>query len=68
MSWETDYDGWKATEPDPLPTRRFGVDVIMNVTVDAIDFDHARQLAEETAKGMGGKNVDYIEVSSIQEL
>jgi hypothetical protein len=62
------YDEYKATEEDPLPTRRFGVDVIMNITVDAIDFDHARQLAEETAKGMGGKNVDYIEVSSIQEL
>lgn len=68
MSWETDYDGWKATEPDPLPTRRYSVDVVINITVDAVDDDHARELAENIANGFKNKDVDYIEISSLHEL
>ena len=62
------YDEWKAKEPEPLPTYRFGVDVVMNITVEAVDNDHARELAEAVANSLKTKDIDYIEIASIQEL
>lgn len=60
-----ELDAYKTTEPDPEPTSRFGVDVIMNITVNAVDRDHARQLAEEIANGIAKKDVDYISIAGI---
>ena len=61
------YDEWKCNEPEPPSKTLFSVDVVMNITVKAYDEDGAKELAEQIARGLKTKHIDYIEVSSVQE-